>query len=140
MDASASVEILRDSKTLSLACKTSFYKENILKKIDEEENLWKLCIWTRNSDKTSCSIKAIDNWVTEIDKCDSSISTRPSGVDIMGNDRRVCEILINNPLPMDHGRWTCRMEKCKTVKEGGCAYKDSSSCFGERTVYAEVLN
>ena len=118
----------------------TFYKENISRKVDEEENLWKLCIWTRNSDKTSCSIKAIDNWVTDIDKCDSSISTRPSGVDIMGADRRVCEIIIHNALPIDHGSWTCRMENCKAVKEGGCANKDSSSCFGERTVYAEVLS
>ena len=78
--------------------------------------------------------------MTEIDKCDSSISTRPSGVDITGSDRRVCEILISNALPTDHGNWTCRMEKCKTVKEGGCAKKDSSSCFGETIVHAQVLN
>ena len=119
---------------------TSFYKESILKKADEEENLWKLCKWTRNSDKTSCSVKAIDNWVTEIDKCDSSISSRPAGVDYMGADRRVCEILIHKALPIDHGNWTCRMEKCKTVKEGGCAKKDTSSCYGESTIHAEVLH
>ena len=118
----------------------SFYNENILRKIPEEENLWKLCSWTKNSDKTTCSIKAIDNWVTEIDKCDSSISSRPSGVDITGSDRRVCEILISKALPMDHGNWTCRMEKCKAVKEGGCAIKDASSCLGESTIRAEVLN
>ena len=106
--------------------------------IAEEENLWKSCTWTRESDKASCSIEAVDEWVTNISKCDSSITGRPSGVVITGSDRRVCEILIQEALLIDDGIWTCRMEKCKTMKNGGCAHKHSSSCFGESDVYVKV--
>ena len=116
----------------------SFYKENISKVIAEEENLWKSCTWTRKSDKASCSIEAVDEWVTNISKCDSSITGRPSGVVITGSDRRVCEILIQEALLIDDGTWTCRMEKCKTMKNGGCAHRYSSSCLGESDVHVEV--
>ena len=108
--------------------------------IAEEENLWKLCTWTRQSDKASCSIKAVNEWVTNIHKCDSSITTRPSGVEIMGADRRVCEILIQEALSIDDGIWTCRMEKCKAMKDGGCAHRDSSPCVGESIVRVEVCD
>lgn len=128
-----------NSKRLMLTCTVNFFKVNISKEIPEEENLWKSCTWTRNSDKASCVISAVSDFETHIEKCDSSITQRESGVDIMGADRRVCEILIHKALPMDHGSWTCRMEKCKSRNDGGCAHKDSSSCSGQSTIHVAVL-
>ena len=125
---------------IELSCEATFHNMNSSKGYVGEENLWKTCSWTRNSDKAACIIEADDKWTTHIKRCDSSIKTRDEGVDIVGGDRRICKINIYRALPMDRGTWTCRMEKCKDLDEGGCSDKDSSSCQGESSVTVTVFH
>ena len=134
MNATTTPERWTNSKKMVLSCTAQFSKINSSEEYVGDENLWKLCVWTHLSNKAACSILASNIHSSAIDKCDSSFTKRPEGVDIGSSDRRVCELIIHQASSVDLGEWTCRLEKCKNLKNGGCADKHSSKCFGVQTI------
>ena len=105
----------------------------------QEDNLWKRCVWTRNKDGASCIQKAIDDFETRKDTCDTSMDAVVVGSG-NGRSRLNCSISIPSASLNDRGRWTCRLTKCKRKEDGGCAAKDPSACLGEASVYVKVFN
>merc|ERR1712203_46659 len=126
------------SEELSLWCTAQFYDvdcKNGLHAKKGKDNLWKTCIWNRNSDGATCTIEAKDEWTTTIEQCDSSLGQ----VNIIGGNRMECRINIPYVEMKDLGNWTCKMEKCNDEEKGGCGHKDSGDCSEEDAFYVAVV-
>ena len=120
---------LMETEKLSLSCSAQFYSNG-----KENKDLWKTCIWKRDSDGAACKIVAENDIKTKDPECDTSIED----VKQIGGDRHKCSIEIPEVKLKDNGMWTCSMEKCKDKSDGGCEAKDSGICEGEAKVHIEV--
>ena len=137
VNASGPPKRLMASQELSLWCTAQFYDvdcNNGLQAKKGKDNLWKTCIWKRNSDGATCTIEAKDEWTTKIEQCDSSLGQ----VNIIGGNRMECRINIPHVEMKDLGNWTCKMEKCNDEEKGGCGHKDSGDCSEEDTFFVAV--
>ena len=120
---------IMETEKLSLSCSAQFYSNG-----KENKDLWKTCIWKRDSDGAACKIEAVDNMRLKQPDCDTSIE----GVKVVSLSRYNCEIDIPKVKLKDNGMWTCSMEKCKDKSDGGCEAKDSGICEGEAKVHIKV--
>ena len=123
-----------ETETLVLACTAAFTKLNGERQSRDKDNLWKNCIWTRDSDGAACTQSANDALNIGIGQCDSSMKD----VDFGSGNRQECKLIIPSIDLSHRGNWTCRIEKCKDISKGGCSSKGSSDCVGEATVHVMV--
>ena len=103
-----------------------------------EENAWKRCVWTRNTDGASCIQTATDDFNTKKEACATSmhaVETESGSVRSMLK----CSISILSAKKDDRGNWTCRLEKCKDGKHGGCSANAPSECMDESNAYVKVF-
>ena len=103
-----------------------------------EENSWKRCVWTRNYDGASCIQTATDVFNAKKEACATSMNAVETE---SGSVRSMIKCSISVPFAHrdDRGRWTCRLEKCKDGKHGGCGANAASECMGEANVTVKVL-
>ena len=121
------------SEQLSLSCTAQFYSGGI-KENDRKANLWKTCTWTRNSDGAVCKIKAEDDFSTDFEYCDKTLGE----VNNLGGNRGECKINILKARIEDLGNWSCKIEKCRDERNGGCEHRLAGDCIGEDTVMVQV--
>ena len=103
-----------------------------------EENAWKRCVWKRNYDGASCIQTATDAFNTKKEACATSMHAVDTE---SGTVRSIIKCSISIPYASldDRGNWTCKLEKCKDEKHGGCGANAASECMGESSVNVNVF-
>ena len=98
------------------------------------EKLWNTCEWKRNSDNVTCDYQSNSDGTISRKQCHNLLKK----TDFERENNLECKMIIPSVEFADNGTWTCRMEKCQNVDNGGC--ENQNNCVGEATVDIKVLN
>ncbi len=103
-----------------------------------QEKAWKRCLWRRDNDGASCIQRATDAFKTKKEACATSMHAVETE---LGTTRSMirCSISIPSATLDDGGSWTCRLDKCKDGKDGGCGANAASECWDEASVNVTVF-
>ena len=109
-----------ETQTLDLSC-------TVKGKSTDENKFWKTCEW-KHGNVTTCTLNSNGKGYINKTQCHESMKAAYS----KGRNNLECRISIPSVVLSYNGIWTCRLEKCKDVADGGC--EDKSSCAAEANV------
>ena len=81
-----------------------------------------------------------EKWHLNETICDRTIAgtVEGSGGYMYGVRNQLCKLNIANATFDHRDNWTCTLESCKVLKEGGCASKHASQFLSSATINVEV--